>query len=228
MTTMNEKAQDQIDLFNAMRQVEYGDRFAEQEKEVRRHPDTGRIISEGARDDALTVKFTTEQFFSKVKTFQNGGEPSFVAQDMITITNPGTNDVLHAPVTDYYQWRFPVEWDNFKRGQAGELIGTPIEEWSEITPSQVKELQHANVYTVEQIAAMSDGSGGVRGLFALKTKAKHFLASKKDVDAKADADKRFAEQEERHAEQMAAMRAEFAAMLAEATGKGKKSRPDES
>jgi hypothetical protein len=223
MTT--DKQQADIDLFNAMRNVEYGNRFEEQEREIRRHPDTGRIVFPAdQREDALIVKFTTEQAFSKVKTFQANGEPQFVPINMITITTPGSNEVLHAQVTDYYQWRFPVEWKNYQAGLTGEVQGTPIEDWSEVTPSQVRELNHQNIYTVEQVASLSDSvSGSIRAIYHLKAKAKHYLESKKESVAKAVVDAQLAAQAETHKAELervkAEMRAEMLAMFAESKGR---------
>ena len=56
------------------------------------------------------------------------------------------------------------------------VTGTPLEAWPVITRSQVEELKHFRVRTVEDLAALSDAAtASGMGLQSLKQKAKAFL-----------------------------------------------------
>lgn len=222
MSDYNDKIQAEIDLNTAIAQQQFGNRFDEDEKMVRRHPDTGRIVfPRDMAEDQLQVTFSTQQVLNKRLSYE-AGKDVYVPMEFVTIRTPGARDFTHAPVTDYHQWRFPVDYANFKRGQDGSMAGTPIEEWSAVSPTQVQELKHQNIYTVEQIAQLSDSVNGViRGFYHLKGQAKQFLEGKKDVAVKAEIDKALEEREAKHKAEMAALKAEMAAMLAEAMGKGK-------
>ena len=52
--------------------------------------------------------------------------------------------------------RFPREYEAFKR--SGELAqeGTPLAQWTYSTPAFVRDLNYSNVFTVEQLAQLSD------------------------------------------------------------------------
>lgn len=203
-------------MFAAISQTSEGSRFAEQETEITRDPRTGRIITDGLRDDALIVSFTTESVFSKLETYKNGGEPTYVPMDFITITIPGDRDnSVHTPVTDYYQWRFPKEYAAFKQGKDGVINGTSLTDWSEITPSQVKELSFHGITTVEQIANLSDSvSGALRAFHKMKAKAKVFLEHRNKIAATTEVQTLLADRDEKHAAEMAEMKAKLDALMA--------------
>lgn len=217
------QAQSDMDLFNAISQTSEGSRFAEQEAELTRDPRTGRIITDGLRDDALIVSFTTDKVFSKVETYKNGGDPTYVDMDFITITVPGDRDnTVHTPVTDYYQWRFPKEYAAFKQGKDGIINGTPLADWTEVSPSQVKELSFHGITTVEQIANLSDSvSGALRAFHKMKAKAKVFLEHRNKVAATTEVQTLLAEQAQQHATEMAEMKAKLDALMALVEGNAK-------
>ncbi|MEH7838012.1 hypothetical protein V7796_20365 [Rhizobium laguerreae] len=54
--------------------------------------------------------------------------------------------------------RFSDAYKRFKEGAAAreQLTGTPLSQWPYLKPSQIKELEAVNIYTVEQLAALSD------------------------------------------------------------------------
>lgn len=182
-----------------------------------RHPLTGRIIggSQDGVDDQLNVQFTTEAVFNKLLTFRAGGVPKYVDMDFITISTPGDNKiVIHSPVTDYYQWRFPVEFANFKKGQSEILTGTPLALWPLMTPSQIRELDNAGIRTVEQVSNLSDSNAGkFAGFYGLKQKAKQFLDQATDTAAQGKLQAEFDAREKRNKEEMDSMRAQMDAMM---------------
>ncbi|MFC5476552.1 hypothetical protein [Massilia suwonensis] len=208
-------------------------RFADDEARGIRDPRTGRFMQHQdiGEDTKLNVKFSAEPVFSKRETYFAGGVPKYVDMDFITITIPGNRDlIVHTPVTDFYIWRFPQEYEAYKRGQEASVVGTPLEMWPGLQPSQVAELKHQGIRTVEQLATLSDTSSGVlRGFYAMKHKAQQFLDDAKDKTATAFVRAQMEEQNERHQAELKAVEERFAAMLAEAmaTKDSKKSKPSE-
>lgn len=201
-------------------------RFAEEETRGIRDPRTGRLMkhTDYGDDVGLNVKFSVESVFSKRETYFAGGVPKYVDMDFITITVPGNRDlIVHAPVTDFYEWRFPLEYAQFKQGQSAVVTGTPLDLWPAMQPAQIAELKHQGIRTVEQLAELSDSSSGVlRGFYAMKHKAKQFLEDAKDKNSTAVVRVQMEEQEARHKAELKAMEDRFAAMLAQALPKDAK------
>lgn len=206
-------------------------RFAEEETRGIRDQRTGRFLSheDYGPDTKLNVQFTVEPVLNKLETYLAGGVPKYVDMDFITITIPGDRDlVVHTPVTDFYEWRFPNEFEKFKKGQDAALIGTPLDLWPALQPSQIVELKHQGIRTVEQLADLSDSSSGVmRGFHQLKHKAKQFLEDAKDKNATAIVRAQMEEQAARHAAEMKALEDRMTAMMAQALPKEKKAKPSE-
>jgi hypothetical protein len=206
-------------------------RFEEDEKRGVRDQRTGRFIQHAdyGADTKLNVQFSVEPVLSKLETYLAGGIPKYVDMDFITITIPGDNGlVIHTPVTDFYEWRFPNEYENFKKGQDAAVTGTPLSLWPAMQPAQIAELKHHGIRTIEQLAELSDSSAGVmRGFYQMKTKAKQFLEDAKDKNATAVVRVQMEEQAERHAAEMKAMEDRFTAMLAQVIPKEKKAKPSE-
>ena len=212
--------QNEIDLNVAIAMQSNGHRFETDEQRGVRDPRTGRFVQHAdyGEDTKLNVQFSTEPVFSKKETYLAGGVTKYVDMDFITITVPGNRDlVIHTPVTDFYQWRFPHEYDLFKRGKEAAVVGTPLDMWPHLQPSQIAELKHQGIRTIEQLATLSDSVSGVlRGFYALKHKAQQYLDDAKDKNAAAVVRAQMDEQAERHKAEMKAMEDRFAAMLAEA------------
>ena len=208
-------------------------RFADDESRGIRDPRTGRFMQHQdiGEDTKLNVKFSAEPVFSKRETYYAGGVPKYVDMDFITITIPGNRDlIVHTPVSDFYIWRFPHEYEAYKRGQEASVVGTPLQMWPGLQPSQVAELKHQGIRTVEQLATLSDTSSGVlRGFYAMKHKAQQFLDDTKDKNAAAVVRAQMDEQAERHKAEMRALEDRMAAMLAEALAAkdSKKAKPSE-
>jgi hypothetical protein len=179
-----------------------------------RHPATGRIIGGNGfdgPDDQLNVEFSTEAVFNKLLTYRAGGVPKYVDMDFITISTPGDNKVtVHTPVTEYHQWRFPVEYANFKKGQGELLAGTPLALWPLLTQSQIREMTNLGVRTVEQIANMSDSNAGAfSGFYGLKTKAKQFLELAGDKAAQGKLQAELDVRDTVHKNEIASMKAQL-------------------
>lgn len=77
---------------------------------------------------------------------------------------------------------YKKSYQRWKEGQEIPIEGTPIKTWPILAPSQVSNLLHLNIRTVEDLATLTDegvkriGMGGVE----LKQKAKNWLAAAQD------------------------------------------------
>lgn len=177
----------------------FGMDWDEEEKRVTRDPATGRIIRSGdyGSDQWNTISFSTEKVLNKVKTAQEGRR-MYTSMDFITIVAPGNaHTVIHRPVTEFDKFRFPFEYDAFKRGDKIAVHGTPLDEWDALSDEQLKDLKHHNIVTVEQIANLPDGAAGpLSHLTVLKARAKSFLEQHNKsvaVEALADRDREIAD-----------------------------------
>lgn len=107
------------------------------------------------------------------------GREIYVDKPHVRIKVAGNDkEEYFGPVNEQIRARFPEEWEAFERGGAEVHIGTPIDRWPEITPSQVKMLKALHIYTVEDMASLSDaglqkvGMGGQK----LRAAAQRFLS----------------------------------------------------
>jgi hypothetical protein len=186
---------------------------------VIRDPHTGRITHNDNNDgpeDLLNVVFSTEALYSSPATWLAGGVPQYVDVDFVTIQAPGdTSSVIHTQVTDYYQWRFPVEYAAFKAGKAEVIEGTPLSHWPLLSPSQRKSLESNGVRTVEQLAKLADSNGaGLAQFHSLKAKAAQFLAQAKELAEVGKSQLLIEEMANAHKAEMDALKAQMTHLMA--------------
>lgn len=75
----------------------------------------------------------------------------------IAIPGDKTTDIRRA-VKENDKLRFPRHWEAFERGlDQIEAGGMPLEEWAVLDEGRRTELRAKNIFTVEQLANMSDG-----------------------------------------------------------------------
>ena len=106
-----------------------------------------------------------------------------------------------------------------QRGESGGHTGTPLEQWPQITRSQVKEAKYFECHTVEQMSNLSDAHCQKLGMGfqELRNKAKAYLAA---AAGTADATAAAAENDRMRSEL-----AEMKAQLAELSEKRSPGRP---
>lgn len=154
--------------------------------EVTRDPMTQRVVKGMDGNDAsLHVRFTREAVYSKLESYiadKSGRTPKYVDVDFITISVPGDPSLtVHAPVDEYHKWRFPLEYKRFVEGQAQRAVGTPINTWPAVSPSQAKELEFAGVTTVEQLANLPDSSSRIiLGFNGIRDQARAYVNKSAD------------------------------------------------
>ena len=132
----------------------------------------------GAAESAagLFVRFGKVAKEDKEESLQ-AGRPVFKEVDYITIAVPGdkTSEVCR-PVRPTDKERFRGAWERYNAGHAQAVDGTPLKDWPGMTRDKVEELAYFKVYTVEQLADVSDTNLRNMGPFlALRQRARDFL-----------------------------------------------------
>lgn len=130
-----------------------------------------------ADDDKLLVRFESRavknEFRSKAE-----GRPIFEDADYIQIIIPGSRDISSFPMDDTYKRRFNKRYSAWLENKENTKVdGTILAELTWMTKSQIAELNYCNVFTVEQLANLSDTNARqFMGNYQLRDRAKNFLA----------------------------------------------------
>ena len=135
-----------------------------------------------AADDKLYVVFYMKAVKNGFKS-DEAGRPIFEDVPHVRIHVPGDKtSIIDVPVEEQHKHRFSTRWEKFQKGMTQTPEGTPVEEWPQLTLSQAQEFKALNVYTVEQVAGMSDAATQrFMGGQELKRKAETFLKVSKDT-----------------------------------------------
>ena len=109
-----------------------------------------------------------------------------VSKDFVEIMFPGDNKtIVNRQVREDDKMRWPKHWMAYQAGEEFKAEGFPLEQWPEVDEGMVRELNHLRIYTVEQLAAVTDQNLSNIGLGAreLIAKAKAFADVRKDSEA---------------------------------------------
>lgn len=109
---------------------------------------------------------------------EKAGRPIFKDIPHIRITIPGdTNNIIERKLSEQDKQKYPHAWAEFQRGESSGFTGTPLEQWPQITRSQVKESKYFECHTVEQLAGLTDAHCQKMGMGfrELREKAKAYL-----------------------------------------------------
>lgn len=109
---------------------------------------------------------------------EKAGRPIFQDIPHIRITIPGdTNNIIERKLTEQDKQKYPRAWAEFQRGESQGVVGTPLEQWPQITRAQVKESKYFECHTVEQLAGLTDSHCQKMGMGFrdLREKAKAYL-----------------------------------------------------
>lgn len=124
----------------------------------------------------LIAKFETlaEQSMEKSR---DQGKPVWENIDYITIWIPGDKDnVIHRPVRYYDPLNFPTQYAAFKANKSQDVVGTPLDIISTLSPAQKAELNYVGIKTVEALATMADVDGQkMMGFNDMKQKALKYI-----------------------------------------------------
>ena len=150
------------------------------------------------RDDRPAyVRFERRAVENKRLSLEKGRSVS-TDVDIALITPPYSKDLVELKIDRFFEsterdvkngrtskehldyWR--KAYEAFKNGQEAPLNGTPIKEWSAISPAQIKNLIAINILTIEDLAGVNDQGMSRIGMGAheLQKKAINWLRSADD------------------------------------------------
>jgi hypothetical protein len=132
-------------------------------------------------DARLAVQFYKKSM-KQEDASNEAGRPIFKEFDFVRIMIPGDNlTEIDTYAQDSHKQRFPRQWAHYQNQMSDHLdiVGTPLDQWPQVTRSQAEELRGLKFHTVESIADCSDQQlqriGMVAGMsphnFRLKAKA---------------------------------------------------------
>jgi hypothetical protein len=132
-------------------------------------------------DARLAVQFYKKSV-KQNEASDEAGRPIFKEFDFVRIMIPGDNlTEIDTYAQDSHKQRFPRQWAHYQNQVTNheDIIGTPLDQWPQVTRSQADELRGLKFHTVESIADCSDQQlqriGMVAGMsphnFRLKAKA---------------------------------------------------------
>jgi FtsZ-binding cell division protein ZapB len=132
-------------------------------------------------DARLAVQFYKKSVKQDIAS-DEAGRPIFKEFDFVRIMIPGDNlTEIDTYAQESHKQRFPRQWAHYQNQVTNhqDIIGTPIDQWPQVTRSQADELRGLKFHTVESIADCSDQQlqriGMVAGMsphnFRLKAKA---------------------------------------------------------
>ncbi|MFJ6328118.1 MULTISPECIES: hypothetical protein [unclassified Rhizobium] len=142
-----------------------------------------------SNDTGIYAQFYFEPVEQAFET-EKQGRPIFKDTEFVRIFIAGDQRTeVTRPATEMDKVRFADIYRRFKDGAADheQSNGTPLSQWTMMKPSQIKELQAINIYTVEHLAALSDTGKQQLGMGAheLVAAASAYLANARDSNAAA-------------------------------------------
>jgi len=144
---------------------------------------------QSAQDTSVFAEFYMHPVEDK-KASAAEGRPIYTDKEYVRIMVPGDKTTMvqrpvrlgHFPKNDNN--RFASQYNAFKQGDGQNLTGTPLNEWPMISRSQVRELEHFNCRTVEQLAEMPDTAvQNFTGVSNLRNLARRYLEQAKEGSA---------------------------------------------
>lgn len=133
------------------------------------------------------VRFYEKEVLNGFKSEQEN-RPIYDMVDFVRIEIPGNAlSIIDTIAGEHHKQQYPMQWARYQNERTDDKIeGTLLRDWALLRASQVKELNHFQFYTVEQVANASDqqvnsvsmivGMGG----HAFRDKARQYLKVAKD------------------------------------------------
>jgi hypothetical protein len=133
-------------------------------------------------DERLFVQFYLGSIHNPEKTAKEG-RPIFDAVPFVKIIVPGDKNTIIDTIADNeHKRRFARMWSAFEQSLSQEMSGFPLRDWPAITRAQCEEMNHLNIYTVEQLATVADVYGAkIMGFQELRRKALTYIEQAKDT-----------------------------------------------
>jgi hypothetical protein len=143
-----------------------------------------------AADKCLAVRFYYDEF-EDAEASKKAGRPMFKSEECVEIRAPGNADVRMGRIKYMKpdpRERFPAAYAKFKAGERIQVVGTPLKSWGLITAAAAKSYAAIGIYSVEQLAGLSDTNAQeIMGSIADRQKARDFLATAKGLEPAAEA-----------------------------------------
>ena len=190
-------------------------------------------------DARLAVQFYKKSVKQDIAS-DEAGRPIFKEFDFVRIMIPGDNlTEIDTYAQESHKQRFPRQWAHYQNQVANhqDIVGTPLDQWPQITRSQAEELRGLKFHTVESIADCSDQQlqriGMVAGMSPhnFRLKAKAFLNLATDSAEVAQREQELQALREENAKikettdaKLAAMQEQMSALLAAVAEKTPKTR----
>ena len=190
-------------------------------------------------DARLAVQFYKKSMKQDIAS-DEAGRPIFKEFDFVRIMIPGDNlTEIDTYANESHKARFPRQWAHYQNQVTNheDIVGTPIDQWPQVTRSQADELRGLKFYTVESIADCSDQQlqriGMVAGMSPhnFRLKAKAFLNLANDSAEVAQREQELQTLKEENAKikaetdaKLAAMQEQMSALLAAVAEKTPKTR----
>jgi hypothetical protein len=150
------------------------------------HDEAMRLASLASQQDVdankLAVKFEMRPTRDDAKS-KAEKRPIFVDQEWVSIMVRGDkSNIVDHPVEQADRERFPKQYLAFRSNLTEIPEGMPLTEWPIVTKSMCEELKYFQVFTVEQLAALSDGNLKNVGPYAhLRQKARDYIEKAKST-----------------------------------------------
>jgi hypothetical protein len=127
------------------------------------------------------------QFYLKTDRDQEAtkaeGRPIYKDYEYIRVQVAGDRgNMVERPATPQDKRRFAAQYAKFKAEEEQTPDGIPLSEWPGISTAQIEELKYFKIYTVEQLAEVSDSNG--QQLIAFhkwRDKARLYIQALKDA-----------------------------------------------
>jgi hypothetical protein len=138
---------------------------------------TGMDVSD--EDKKLRVRFYNDEIKDEAASVKEG-RPIYKSVEMVEIRIPGDKDNVAvgrvSKMDPDPRERFPGAYAKFKRGDAVQVVGTPLRRWGLMEPVEARGYEDLGILTVEHLAGMSDSiCQQYRGSVADRQKARDFL-----------------------------------------------------
>lgn len=110
-------------------------------------------------DEKLLVRFYRHAELSQHKSKMEG-RPIYDDVEMVSVIQPGEKDEVKTLASDWHRRRFPKQYEAFQKGLEQSHTGAPLDLLFPAEPSTVLMLKQNNVFTIEQLAGISDTAMG--------------------------------------------------------------------
>ena len=132
------------------------------------------------RRENLILRFFRDAVPNTMKSEAAGREICDMV-DMVSIIVPGSRDEMIKPVGEQEKQRFGPQYQHWLSTQEQPVEGQPLDQVPWLNVAQVREMQHLNIKTLEQLAALSDTAIGHLGMGArdMVNKAKAYIEAAK-------------------------------------------------